>query len=216
METSQAFVLKAAVRDAADAQLIDAANALVLRATLRIDTPTLHRGVHTDDVYVYGCLSGAFTPAAMRALLSVAKAFFSCALQPPWCDPLEIVSSVAGPSAGMVASHHYVVETDADDGWEAELAQWYDREHLPGLAAVKGCVHARRYVNQGRGPRSLACYDLTHPEVLDTPEWLAVRATGWSSRVRPHFRNTRRTMFRSLPLHLWSANIGVAHGTSNS
>ena len=32
--------------------------------------------------------------------------------------------------------------------------------------------------------------------VVGSPEWLAVRATDWSSRVRPAFRNTRRTMFR--------------------
>jgi len=34
--------------------------------------------------------------------------------------------------------------------------------------------------------------------VLERPEWLAVRHTEWSSRVRPHFRNTVRIMFRTV------------------
>ena len=38
-------------------------------------------------------------------------------------------------------------------------------------------------------------YDLVAPEVLASPAWAAVRATAWSERVRPMFRNTRRTMF---------------------
>ena len=28
--------------------------------------------------------------------------------------------------------------------------------------------------------------------------WLAVRASDWSGRVRPSFRNTRRTMFKRI------------------
>jgi len=37
---------------------------------------------------------------------------------------------------------------------------------------------------------------LTFPQtlVLGSPPWLTVRATDWISRVRPHVRNTRRTM----------------------
>jgi hypothetical protein len=36
------------------------------------------------------------------------------------------------------------------------------------------------------------------PQVLERPEWLAVRHTEWSDRVRPHFRNTVRVMFRTV------------------
>lgn len=104
-----------------------------------------------------------------------------------------------GASAGEPAPYHYVVETDVLPEHEDDLNAWYAQEHLPGLAAVPGTVRAARYVDPARSPRYYACYDLTDPGALGSPPWLAVRGTAWSSRVRPAFRNTRRTMFRELP-----------------
>ena len=103
-----------------------------------------------------------------------------------------------GASAGTHAGFHYVVETDAAPGWEEELDRWYAEEHLPALAAVPGCARAARLRNLDGGPRSHAFYELASPEVLQTPAWLAVRASAWSGRIRPQFRNTRRTMFRKV------------------
>ena len=60
---------------------------------------------------------------------------------------------------------------------------------------MPGTVRALRYECRHKGPRYLACYDLHTRETFGSPPWLAVRATDWSSRVRPSFRNTRRTMF---------------------
>lgn len=111
---------------------------------------------------------------------------------------LELVQEVAGPSQGEFAANHYVVETDPDAGWEQEIAHWYEKEHLPGLAAVPGCVLARRFINRDAGPLSHACYALVTQEILGSPPWLAVRGTEWSSRVRPHFTNTRRTMMKAV------------------
>ena len=76
-----------------------------------------------------------------------------------------------------------------------EIARWYNTEHMPGLAAVPGCVRASRFINHDHGPLSYACYDLVAQETLGSEPWLAVRHTDWSSRARPHFTNTRRTMF---------------------
>ncbi|CAN7593607.1 hypothetical protein LJR130_004382 [Variovorax sp. LjRoot130] len=109
---------------------------------------------------------------------------------------LACLQEVRGASAGQVASHHYVVETDVLPEFEDDLNAWYAQEHLPGLAAVPGTVRAARYIDAAGSPRYYACYDLAGAETLGSPEWLAVRATPWSSRVRPAFRNTRRTMFR--------------------
>ncbi|MFG0230474.1 hypothetical protein [Achromobacter sp. 413638] len=100
-----------------------------------------------------------------------------------------------GASSGQDALWHYIVETDVLPEAEADLNAWYDQEHLPGLAAVPGTVRALRYECRHKGPRYLACYDLHTRETFGSPPWLAVRATDWSSRVRPSFRNTRRTMF---------------------
>lgn len=106
--------------------------------------------------------------------------------------PLVELQVIDGPAVG--ASHHYVVETDVADGHEADFEAWYAQEHLPGLAAVPGTVRAQRHRRAG-SPGHLASYDLTGPQVLDSPAWLAVRATPWSDRVRAQFRRTRRRMF---------------------
>lgn len=112
---------------------------------------------------------------------------------------LACVQSIAGASHGQAAGYHYVVETDVLPDREADLNAWYAQEHLPGLAAVPGTVRATRYVDLQGSPRYYACYDLVAPQALESAAWLAVRATDWSSRVRPAFRNTRRTMFRIAP-----------------
>ena len=111
---------------------------------------------------------------------------------------LQCVMRREGPSIAEPAPVHYVVETDPEDGWKDEMFRWYDEEHLPGLASVPGTVRAERYLNLDHGPLSLACYDLTQETVMGCPEWLAVRGTEWSSKVRPHFTNTKRTMFVKL------------------
>lgn len=109
---------------------------------------------------------------------------------------LALLVELDGASAGEAAPFRYVVETDVLEETEADFNAWYDREHLPGLATVPGTVQAVRYRDIDGHPRYHACYDLTSPGTLGSPQWLAVRATPWSDRVRPTFRNTRRTMFR--------------------
>ena len=111
---------------------------------------------------------------------------------------LELVLQVEGCDDGKTPLHHYVVETDPETGWEEEIFRWYDQEHMPGLAAVPGCTLAQRMINHDAGPRSHACYGLLREHTLGSPPWLAVRGTEWSSRCRPHFTNTRRTMFNTL------------------
>ena len=104
---------------------------------------------------------------------------------------LEIV----GASPGLTPGAHYIVEMDPEAGWKEELFAWYDQEHMPGLAAVPGCIHAVRLLNLDHGPLNFACYDLSAKEIMGCPPWLAVRHSQWSDRVRPHFTNARRTMF---------------------
>lgn len=147
----------------------------------------LHRAAWhaaTHEAYVYAQLGAA---PALDAWPRAAA---------PRLSPLELAFDAAGASAGTAPVHHYVVETDPEDGWFDEIVRWYDTEHMPGLAAVPGCVRAMRFINHGHGPRSLACYDLVTEDTLGSSPWLAVRATAWSDIARPHFTNTKRTMFR--------------------
>jgi hypothetical protein len=137
--------------------------------------------------------------ADLRRLLAIVRELPILAGTAPTLDRLERIVKVGGASAGESPRFHYVVEMDPAKGWEDQLFQWYDTEHMPGLAAVPGCVRAQRFLNRDSGPYSLACYDLTDPGARESPAWLAVRHTSWSDRVRPQFRNTRRTLFRLLP-----------------
>ena len=159
----------------------------------------LHRVAWSADAgegYAYGLVPDGSAPdASAVAALERALAQALPAGAAPTVSRLEPRLDVPGASHGRSPSHHYVVETDAEDGWMDEIARWYDEEHMPGLAAVPGCVRAIRLISHDRGPRSFACYDLDGIATFGSPPWLAVRGTEWSSRTRPHFRNTKRTMF---------------------
>jgi hypothetical protein len=132
--------------------------------------------------------------AAVTALASSLKNRWP-QLQTLQVSRLEKVFETEGTSAGSKPVFHYVVEMDPETHWMPALAEWYDIEHMPGLAKVPGCIRATRFLNHDHGPLSLACYDLVTEEALGSAPWLAVRGTEWSSRMRPRFTNTQRTMF---------------------
>ncbi|MDF2860365.1 MAG: hypothetical protein K0S02_637 [Achromobacter mucicolens] len=145
--------------------------------------------LEADDTYVYVRGAGAL-PQIQARLNELAPGAHA--------RVLHLTLDLPGASAGQEAPWHYIVETDVLPEAEADLNAWYDQEHLPGLASVPGTVRAQRWECRDESPRYLACYDLHTQEAFGSPPWLAVRATDWSSRVRPSFRNTRRTMFRKI------------------
>lgn len=153
----------------------------------------------TGRTYVYADLASraSVTQQSLDCVRAAAQSLLA-----PGCDitasRLERVFDQPGAAFGQQRVAHYVVEMDPADGWMPEIFRWYDEEHMPGLAAVQGNIHSRRYLNHDGGPLSLACYDLVAPEVLACPAWLKVRASAWSDITRPHFTNTLRTMFSTI------------------
>ena len=200
MEPRHCLLLKAVVDDSDDATLLAGLSELRRILTVPFAEFAVYCGLQVPDLYAYGVLEGTAYPADgdLQRFDAMAGQLPLFATSAPAIDRLENVFTATGASAGAPTGFRYVVETDAADGWEEEIFRWYDAEHMPGLAAVPGCVRAQRFLNRDGGPRSHACYDLTDPNILQTEAWLAVRRTAWSDRVRPQFRNTRRTMFRSL------------------
>ena len=74
---------------------------------------------------------------------------------------------------------------------EAEFNEWYDKEHIPALAAVPGVLSARRF--RGTGNRKyVALYHLATPVVQESAEWKVARQSEWTSRLQPHFRDHLR------------------------
>ena len=150
----------------------------------------------TGQMYAYLYLTEPLQlEHAVAATLEATLQAASPLLQQLRVSRLEKVFDQAGASADTPPAYHYVVEMDPETGWMPQLSDWYDTEHMPGLAHVPGCVRASRFLNHDHGPLSLACYDLVTQDTLGSPAWLAVRETDWSSRMRPHFTNTLRTMF---------------------
>lgn len=78
---------------------------------------------------------------------------------------------------------------------EADFNAWYDKEHIPALAAVPGVLCARRF--RGTGHRTyVALYHLETPDVVESGEWNAARQSDWTSRLQPHFRDHLRLVLR--------------------
>jgi len=155
------------------------------------DTPTCLRsaGMHVD---LWQSVDGS----AWRAY---ASGGIPEGVRVSWAALLPLLD-LQGASRGEVATHHYVVETDVSQQELDEFNAWYDTEHVPGLARVPGTVRARRFRRLDGNPRFIACYDLTTLLTLERPEWLAVRHTPWSDRVRLMFRGTIRTMYQRAQL----------------
>ncbi|OZI58547.1 DUF4286 family protein [Bordetella genomosp. 1] len=184
-----------------DGQLLDADAARALRAHVLSASPGMRVEVYAaadpaqPETYVYCTPASADTAghdlAAVRALADERYPGAATRI-------LDALADLDGASAGEASHWHYVVETDVLPEAEEDFNAWYDQEHMPGLAAVPGSVRARRLRCPDGGPRYHACYDLATQETFGSPPWLAVRATDWSSRVRPSFRNTKRTMFRKV------------------
>lgn len=170
-----------------------------LLATPLRDSPVqVHAAFNDAQGLLYAYLHLAerksFDPSVAALLEATLKSMWP-AVHELRISRLEKMLDKRGASTTTLPVFHYVVEMDPETGWMPELSKWYDTEHMPGLAAVPGCVRASRYLNHDHGPLSLACYDLVTQEALDSPPWLSIRETEWSSRMRPRFTNTLRTMF---------------------
>jgi hypothetical protein len=164
---------------------------------------TVHRAasaIEKPQIYLYAKLPSQME-IGLEACLVLEALFHKVCGQSARVSRLQLALQPDAVSHRETPKFHYVVETDTDDNWFEKIAKWYDEEHMPGLAGVPGCVSAMRLVNLDaknmagdNRPRSFACYDLTSPDVLGSPPWLAVRHTAWSDVARPHFKNTLRTM----------------------
>ncbi|HEV8141604.1 MAG TPA: hypothetical protein VGQ77_02010 [Methylomirabilota bacterium] len=80
--------------------------------------------------------------------------------------------------------------------FEAEFNEWYDKEHIPALAAVPGVLSARRFRGTSGNRNYVALYHLASPQVQDSAEWKKARESDWTDRLKPHFRDHLRLVLR--------------------
>lgn len=80
---------------------------------------------------------------------------------------------------------------------EMEFNEWYNKEHIPALAAVPGTLSAARYRGRPGGRHHyVALYRLASPEVPDTAAWKTAANTPWTEKLRPYFRDHLRIVAR--------------------
>ena len=82
---------------------------------------------------------------------------------------------------------------------ETEFNAWYDTEHIPALARVPGVLCARRFrAGDNSGPKYVALYHLTSPEVVTGPEWKqASESTPMPEHIRPQISDRLRLVCRA-------------------
>jgi len=97
----------------------------------------------------------------------------------------------------------YIVHTDIPDHIVDEYNAWYDSEHLPRCAAIPGVLRARRFASTGilsggssDGPRYLTAYELSGPDVWESPAALQARKTPWTEKMHSLFSNSGRALHR--------------------
>ena len=95
-----------------------------------------------------------------------------------------------------------MVFTDIDTEQDADFNDWYNQEHVADLLALPGFLNGARYEAAKGGPRYLACYELESAEAVQTPEYLAFRASpsAWTQRVTPSVigRNYVRNVYTQI------------------
>lgn len=112
------------------------------------------------------------------------------------------VGELAGQTNPADAPWMYIVHTDIPDHIVDEYNAWYDNEHLPRCAAIPGVLRARRYASTGilggtsDGPKYLTAYEMTGPDVWESPAALQARKTPWTEKMRSLFSNTRRALYQ--------------------
>ena len=104
----------------------------------------------------------------------------------------------AAPTTGAAAMLFFAMNPVPEA--EADFNAWYDQEHVPALAAVPGCLSARRFrihnaTSEGN-QRYLALYHLTSPEVQTSEAWRKAVDTPWTHRIRPQTRDRLRIVLR--------------------
>lgn len=195
------ILLKCAGRVHAPEQLQQALKKFAAGSVPLAESVAAYAALEGEETYVYlfSRETGTITPNVLARVEEHARSVAELKdIKLTAAAKLKPVFDVPGASSGEAAPFHYVVETDVVPEHEADLNAWYDTEHMPGLAACPGSIRARRFKNPDGSPRYHSCYDLARTETLGSEPWLAVRHTAWSDRVRPHFRNTKRTLFRRL------------------
>ena len=85
-----------------------------------------------------------------------------------------------------------MVWCEVPDEIEDEFNRWYNEEHIEERLSVQGVLSAARYEAVVSGPKHLAVYELENSAVMESDDYLKVRAkpSEWSKRMSPEYTAT--------------------------
>lgn len=108
---------------------------------------------------------------------------------------LDAASAEGDDAAGLLA-----VLTDVVPGGEAELVEWYDREHLRERMTCPGFLRGRRFEAVEGSPPYLALYDLASVGALETDRYRAFQTspTAATRRALELMRDAERKVYRRI------------------
>jgi hypothetical protein len=97
------------------------------------------------------------------------------------------------PALGGRTPYVFWVMMDVEPHREALFNELYDREHLPLLLKLTGCVNAVRYRTAAAGePRYLCAYEVESADLPMSKVWNETSDIGrWKPEVRPYTYNKR-------------------------
>jgi hypothetical protein len=89
-----------------------------------------------------------------------------------------------------------IVALDFNACDEAEFNDWYDTEHLPERARIKGFGVCERWISIANPKIGVATYDLESADLLSGPEYKAVSGDNlspWSKRLGQQYKRLLRS-----------------------
>jgi hypothetical protein len=79
---------------------------------------------------------------------------------------------------------------------EKEFNDWYDNEHLPELLSLPGVLNARRFIAIEGSAKYLLLLELQSADVLESPEYQAVRNCSRTKRMQKHMKQIVRQIYK--------------------
>ena len=112
----------------------------------------------------------------------------------------------------LKASGLFLVWSEVPADKDENFNRWYNDEHLADLVAIPGVLNAARYEAVSGSPKYLAAYELTNPEVRDTPEYEEhlIKPSEWSNRVNLQGIATRLIQNNYRQIHPTEVSAEVA------
>ena len=105
----------------------------------------------------------------------------------------------------LTAQYVFIVGHDVPDHRHEEFNAWYDTEHTPALMSVPGFLSVRRYKMSEDDPPTtdkggvlsqyLTIWELSAPEVLESPEFINAAKSPWSDWVRSWYTRKICTLY---------------------